>query len=266
MEVTPLTGAIGAELAGVDLRSVSDDEVAAIRRALLDHCVVFFRDQSLDDAAHLALAGRFGEVMLPIIDAGASGTSGITVLDQVAPVGRGTDRWHCDSTFTECPPLGAILRAVSLPPVGGDTLFASMYAAYETLSPPLREMLDGLTAVHSTAIVNELMRGLDVVHRGGTEQSTVHPVVRTHPETGRKLLFVNGNFTTRIVELSLDESNALLSLLFEHVKSSTIHCRFHWTEGSVAFWDNRCTQHFASPDYDRRRVMHRVLLQGDRPI
>jgi taurine dioxygenase len=262
MEVVPLTGPIGAELRDVDLRKVDDDDIAAIRAALLRHLVVFFRDQELDDGSHLALAQRFGEVMVPLIDSASSGVEGVTVLDQVAPVGFGTDRWHADTTFSETPPMGAILRAVSLPPVGGDTLFASMYAAYETLSPPIRTMLDGLTAVHSTAIVNELMRGLAVVHREGELHSTVHPVVRTHPETGRKALFVNGNFTTRIVELSLDESNAVLGMLFAHVKSPTIQCRFHWTEGAVAFWDNRSVQHFASPDYDERRVMHRVLLRG----
>jgi len=263
MEVVPLTSAIGAEVRGIDLREVED--VTELRQALLDHLVLFFRDQHLDDESHLRLAERFGTVMAPIIDTAANGRPGVTVLDQVAPVGRGTDRWHCDSTFAESPPLGAILRAESLPPLGGDTLFASMYAAYESLSEPLRTMLDGLTAVHSTAIVNELMRGLDVVHHGGTEQSTVHPVVRVHPETGRKLLFVNGNFTTRLVELSLDESNALLGLLFEHVKSPTIQCRFTWTPGAVAFWDNRAAQHFAAPDYDERRIMRRVLLAGDRP-
>lgn len=262
MEVVPLTSAIGAEVRGVDLRTVED--VSDLRRALLDHLVLFFRDQELDDDDHVRFAERFGTVMPPIIDPATTGR-GVMVLDQVAPVGRGTDRWHCDSTFAETPPLGAILRAVQVPPLGGDTLFASMYAAYETLSPPLQTLLDGLTAVHSTAIVNELMRGLDVVHHGGADQSTVHPVVRVHPETGRKLLFVNGNFTTRIVELTLDESNALLGLLFEHVKSPTIQCRFTWTPGAVAFWDNRAVQHFAAPDYDERRVMHRVLLAGDRP-
>lgn len=263
MEVVPLTSAIGAEVRGIDLREVAD--VAELRDALLEHLVLFFRDQQLDDEAHLHLAERFGTVMAPIIDPGSGGSPEVMVLDQVAPVGRGTDRWHCDSTFLEIPPLGAILRAVHLPSVGGDTLFASMYAAYETLSEPLRTMLDGLTAVHSTVIVNELMRGLDVVHRGGAEQSAVHPVVRVHPETGRKLLFVNGNFTTRIVELTLDESDALLGLLFQHVKSPTIQCRFTWTPGAVAFWDNRAVQHFAAPDYAERRVMHRVLLAGDRP-
>jgi taurine dioxygenase len=266
MDVRAVTGVIGAEVRGVDLRDVGPTEVAALRAALLEHLVLFFPDQELDDESHLRLAEQFGEVMVPLIDAASSEVRGVTVLDQVAPVGRGTDRWHCDSTFAECPPLGSILRAVELPEVGGDTLFASMYAAYETLSEPIRTMLDGLHAVHSTAIVNELMRGLDVVHREGADQSFVHPVVRVHPETGRTLLFVNGNFTTRIVELSLDESDALLGMLFAHVKSPTLQCRFHWTPGAVAFWDNRAVQHFASPDYMQRRVMHRVMIAGDRPV
>jgi taurine dioxygenase len=268
MQVTPLTSAVGAEISGIDLNDLDDATVAEIRQVWLDAGVVFFRDQELSDESHVALAERFGEVVVPIIDSGVvPSVPGLLVLDQVAPVGQGTDRWHSDSTFMERPPLGAILRAVALPPVGGDTLFAGMAAAYDALSEPVRTMLDGLTAVHSTRIVNDIMRerGLDVDHRGGTDQSFVHPVVRTHPETGRRTLFVNGNFTTRIRELSLDESDAVLAMLFEHVKSPTIQCRFHWTEGAVAFWDNRAVQHFASPDYDQRRRMHRVLLAGDRP-
>ena len=268
MEVRPLTKAIGAEITGVDLADLDDSAVDEIRRVWLEHSVVFFRDQSLTPKEQLALAERFGEVTVPVIDSGVVPPApGVLVLDQVAPVGGGTDRWHCDSTFMERPPLGAILHAIELPPVGGDTLFASMAAAYETLFEPVRTMLDGLTAVHSTRIVNEIMRdrGLDTEHRGGADQSFVHPVVRTHPETGRRTLFVNGNFTTRIVELSLDESNAVLAMLFEHIKSPTIQCRFHWTEGAVALWDNRAVQHFASPDYDERRLMHRVLLAGDKP-
>jgi taurine dioxygenase len=268
VRVTPLSQHVGAEISGVDLNDLDDGTVAEIRQVWLDHGVVFFRDQELTDASHVALAERFGEVVVPVIDSGIPPeVPGILVLDQVAPVGGGTDRWHSDSTFMERPPLGAILRAVVLPAVGGDTAFASMAAAYEALSEPMQAMLDGLTAVHSTRIVNEIMRsrGLDVDHRGGAEQSFVHPVVRTHPETGRKTLFVNGNFTTRIVELGLDESDAVLAMLREHVKSPMIQCRFHWTPGAVAFWDNRAVQHFASPDYTERRRMHRVLLAGDRP-
>jgi len=133
------------------------------------------------------------------------------------------------------------------------------------LSEPIRLMLAGLTAVHSTRIVNEMMRTAGLVKETGADQTAVHPVVRTHPETGRRTLFVNGNFTTRIIELSLEESEHVLALLFAAVKSPTIQCRFTWTTGAVAMWDNRAVQHFASPDYDERRVMHRVLLAGDEP-
>jgi taurine dioxygenase len=268
MRVTPLSQHVGAEISGVDLNDLDDGAVAEIRQVWLDYGVVFFRDQELTDESQVELAKRFGDVVIPIIQGtDAHDVPGILVLDQVAPVGQGTDRWHSDSTFMECPPLGAILRAAILPGVGGDTLFASMGAAYDFLSEPIRTMLDGLTATHSTRIVNEIMRsrGMDVDHRGGTDQSFIHPVVRTHPETGRKTLFVNGNFTTRINELGLDESAAVLAMLCEHVKSPMFQCRFHWTEGAVAFWDNRAVQHFASPDYTERRRMHRVLLAGDRP-
>ena len=263
-----MTTVIGAEVLGVDLRDdLDDDLIAELRAALLVHLVLFFRDQDLTPADQLRFAERFGPVMTPLIDTASTEVPGVTVLDQVAPRGYGTDRWHCDSTFAECPPLGAVLRAVELPPVGGDTLWASMYAAYDTLSVPLRTMLDGLTAVHSTAIVNQLMRGLpNVVHREGDDDEFVHPVVRVHPETGRKLLFVNGNFTTRIVELTDAESRALLDLLFAHITSPEFHCRFRWTAGAVAFWDNRAVQHFAVPDYGERRVMHRTLIAGDRPV
>jgi taurine dioxygenase len=260
VEVTPLSQHCGAEVVGVDLTDVDDATVAAIREVWLDRGVVFFRDQHLTDEAQVALAKRFGEVVVPIIDSGiVPEVPGVLVLDQVAPVGQGTDRWHSDSTFMERPPMGAILRAEQLPAVGGDTLFAHMGAALDFLSEPIRTMLDGLTAVHSTRIVYEIMRSDE------PNQSFVHPVIRTHPETGRRTLFVNGNFTTRLVELGLDESDAVLAMLCEHVKSPMFQCRFHWTEGAVAFWDNRAVQHFASPDYTERRRMHRVLLAGDRP-
>ena len=257
MDVRPLTSAVGAEIAGVDLRDLDDATVAAIRAVWLDRGVVFFRDQSLTPKEQLALAERFGEVVPPPVDSGVEQPEpGVLVLDQIAPVGGGTDRWHADSTFLPNPPMGAILHAVELPSVGGDTLFAGMAAAYESLSEPLRGMLEKLTAVHSSRTVDEIM-GVERV-----PQWTVHPVVRMHPETGRKTLFVNGNWTTRIRELSLDESDHVLALLFEHVKSPIHQCRFSWTPGAVAFWDNRAVQHFASPDYDERRLMHRVLLAG----
>ena len=257
--VEPLTGAVGAVVRGVQLREV--DDPTDLRALLLRHLVLFFPDQELTPEQHVRFASLFGEVLPPPVDSGQTPPApGVLVLDQVAPVGAGTDRWHADSTFLERPPLGAVLRAVQLPEVGGDTLFASMYAAYESLSEPLRTMLDGLTAVHSSRLVDELM-GVERV-----PLTFVHPVVRVHPETGRRLLFVNGNWTTRIVELSLEESDGVLRLLFDHLRSPILHCRFRWTPGAVAFWDNRAVQHFAAPDYDERRVMHRVLLAGDRPV
>ena len=192
----------------------------------------------------------------------------LTVIDMVSPKGSGTDVWHADSTFMREPPLGAVLRAVQIPAVGGDTCFASMYAAYDALSPSMQRQLDGLTAIHSTAHVMALVRRLDnaTVKTSSEDIPTVtHPVVRVHPETGRKLLFVSSNWVERIVELDEAESTALLNFLYEHVKTPEFQCRFRWDVNSVAFWDNRACQHYAVADYDERRVMHRVLLAGDRP-
>jgi taurine dioxygenase len=268
MEVTPVTAVIGAEVRGVDLASDLDDvTVDRLRGALNEHHVLFFREQSMTPAQQLAFAERFGPVQLPMIDAPGTDVPGVTVLDQVGPKGQGTDRWHADSTFMACPPLGAILQAVKAPKVGGDTCFASMVSAYESLSPSVRALVDGLEAVHSTAIVNRLMANLaGIVHREGDDTETVHPVVRVHPESGRRVLFVNGNFTIRIVGMTEGESRVLLDLLFEHVRSSEHQVRFRWETGSVAFWDNRAVQHFAVPDYDERRVMHRVMITGDAPV
>jgi taurine dioxygenase len=185
----------------------------------------------------------------------------------VSPKGQYTERWHTDSTFLPEPPFGAILRAVQLPSTGGDTCWASMYAAYEGLSPAMQTFLDGLTAEHSTAIIDAALAQLGtVVRRDSGFAPSIHPVVRVHPETGRKSLFVNGNFTTRIMELSERESAVLLSFLFEHVNSPEYHVRFHWEPNSVAIWDNRATQHCAIPDYHERRVMCRCMMRGDRPV
>jgi len=267
VEIEPLTPVVGGVVHGVDLgRALDDVTVKELRGALLDHGVLFFLQQDMTDDDQLRLAEAFGPVMTPLLDSSGNRTPGVTVADQAKGGGVGTDRWHCDTTFVAEPPLGAILRAVQLPAVGGDTLFASMYAAYDALSPAMREMLDGLTARHSPAFVNELLQGMpNIVHREGQDDSAIHPVIRVHPETGRKLLFVNSNWTVRIVELALAESRALLDFLYEHVKSPEFQCRFRWEPGSVAFWDNRAVQHFAVPDYIERRVMHRVLIAGDAP-
>jgi taurine dioxygenase len=268
LTIRKMTAAIGAEVAGVDLSEpLCPEVVGELRQALLDHLVLFFRDQPLEPEVQLRLAEHFSPVLLPLIDSGGSEYPGITFLDQSNPKGQYTERWHSDSTFLPEPPLGAILQARQLPSVGGDTCWASMYAAYDALSPAMQEFLEGLTAINSTEILDAVLAALpNVVRRDEPGSATTHPVIRVHPETGRKLLFVNGNFTTRIVELAEAESRNLLDFLFAHINSPAFQVRFHWELGSVAFWDNRCTQHCAIGDYTERRVMQRCMLQGDRPL
>jgi taurine dioxygenase len=270
ISVHPLTAAVGAEVEGIDLSAPLDETtIEAIRQALRDHLVLFFRDQDITPAEQLRFSEYFGPVMLPLIDTQSTEEPGVTVLDQVAPKGQYTDRWHTDHTFVPEPPMASILRAVKVPELGGDTCFASMYAAYDALSPRMQGFLDGLTAVHSTEIITRGIAGLDRVYRRDAESHrppVVHPVIRIHPETGRKLIYVTGNFTTRIVELDESESNAVLGYLFEHTKSPELQCRFRWRPNSVAFWDNRSAQHCAIPDYQERRVMYRTMIAGDRPF
>ncbi len=270
ISVHPLTAAVGAEVEGIDLGAHLDEPtIEAIRQALRDHLVLFFRDQDITPAQQLRFSQYFGPVMLPLIDTQSTEEPGVTVLDQVAPKGQYTDRWHTDHTFVPEPPMASILRAVKVPELGGDTCFASMYAAYDALSPRMQIFLDGLTAVHSTEIISRGIAGLDRVYRRDAESQrppVVHPVIRIHPETGRKLIYVTGNFTTRIVELEESESKAVLAYLFEHTKSPELQCRFRWRPNSVAFWDNRSAQHCAIPDYQERRVMYRTMIAGDRPF
>ena len=255
-------------MAGVDLRRpLPDATVAALREALLAHLVLFFRDQALTDDEHLAFATRFGPLSVPPLATKYQERPTVTVLDQVRPKGEGADEWHSDNTFMPRPPMGSILRAVRLPAVGGDTCFASMYAAYEALSPPVRALVDDLQAVHD---VTKPMRKaiaaghttLDLADMQRRWPPVEHPVVVTHPETGRRGLFVNRNSTTRLVGVSERENDALLPFLLDHVRSPEFQCRFHWAPDSVAFWDNRCVQHYAVADYDERRVMHRVTVDG----
>ncbi len=268
IQVTPLTAAIGGEVSGVDLRTPLDDAtVGALRAALLDRLVLFFRDQPLSDDEHLGFAQRFGPLSVPPLATKYQDRPTVTVLDQVSPKGEGADEWHSDNTFMDHPPMGSILRAVQLPAVGGDTCFASMYAAYEALSPPVRALVDQLTAVHD--VTKPMRKAIAAGHAALTLSEmqerwppVEHPVVVTHPETGRKGLFVNRNSTTSIVGLSERENDALLPFLLDHARSPEFQCRFHWEPDSIAFWDNRCVQHYAVADYVERRVMRRVTIDG----
>jgi taurine dioxygenase len=268
IEITPVTAAIGAEVHGVDLRDeLSDVDVKIIRQALLDHLVVFFRDQHITDEQQVAFALRFGPMHVSPLQTVHQDAPEIVVLNQVYPKGEGADEWHSDNTFLADPPMGSILRAVQLPAVGGDTCFASMYAAYEGLSPAMREFVDGLRAVHD--ITNPLRKAirdghstLDLTEMQAKCPPVEHNVVVTHPETGRRALFVNRNSTTHIVGLSDREQEVLLPFLFDHVRSPEYQCRFHWEPGSIAFWDNRSVQHYAVADYHERRIMHRATIAG----
>jgi len=273
IRIEPVTGAIGATISGVDLRRpLGDAEHAEIEAALYRHGVLFFHEQHITPEQHLAFARRFGKISIAPMAPDADAPPEIMVLDQTAPKGQGADNWHSDNTFMPEPPTGAILRAVKLPGVGGDTCFASAEAAYDALSQPMRTMLAGLRAIHD--ITKPMRRAIDhgifqpakLAELQRQWPPVEHPVIRTHPVTGRKSLFVNGNSTVRILGLSERENDLLLPFLNEHIRSPDFQCRLRWREGTIAFWDNRMVQHYAVSDYDRQRIMHRVTLTGEKPF
>ena len=272
IDVVPVTPVLGAELRGVKLRpEIDDDEVAAIRTALLDHKVLFFRDQSLDPSGLTQLARRFGEpTPAHPVEPSVEGHPEVLSLD--SEEGARADVWHSDLTFQEQPPLGALLHAEVVPDVGGDTLWVDMGAAYEALSPAMRSFLDGLTATHSPSKAGDYFAGRDT-SSGDKAAATAaagpvcHPVVRVHPETGRRSLFVNPLFTIKIDGLRRSESDAILELVQQVATRPDGMVRWRWQAGDVAFWDNRCTMHYALMDYGTtRRNMLRVALEGDRPV
>jgi taurine dioxygenase len=272
IDIRPLTTAIGAEVRGVDLASELDHStVARLRQALLDHLVLVFRDQELSTESHIEFARRFGRIKPPPVATAHGGPPEINVIDQTDPRGEGADSWHADNTYTVTPPMGSLLRVVQLPSVGGDTAFASMYAAYEALSPAIRELCDELTAVHDVtrSIRKAIERGHSSANLGEIQAKfppVEHPVVVVHPETGRRALFVNSNSTVRIVGMKEAESEMLLRYLFEHTKEPDFQVRVTWDTRTLVFLDNRCTQHYAVPDYRERRVLHRVAVEGARPV
>lgn len=267
LEVRPLTPVIGAEIFGVDLAQVlTDATIAEIRAALLRHKVIFFRDQRISRAQHIAFARRFGE--LEIHPATPKDQADPEVL-RIAhgPDNRGRENnWHSDVTWRERPSLGSILRAIELPETGGDTLFADMGAAYELLRPAMQRFAASLTAVHDIARVFAKRLGKSAEELHALYPPMEHPVVRTHPETGVQGIYVNVGFTSHIKDLSAKESDWLLSHLYATAANADIQCRFRWAPGSIAFWDNRACQHFAASDYfPAVRIMERVTIAGDRP-
>ncbi len=272
IEVHPVTTTIGASIMGVDLREpLAKSAKDTIERALVEHGVVFFRDQDTNPDQLVAFAQNFGSISMPPMAPAGSPRPEVMILDQIAPRGEGADNWHSDNTFMSEPPMGSILKAVQLPKVGGDTCFANAAAAYEALSDSMRRFVDGLRAVHditkpmTRAIAAGIFDAAKLAKQQEQWPPVEHPVVRTHPVTGRKALYVNGNSTVRLVGLSERENDLLLPFLNDHIRSPEFQCRFRWDTGSIAFWDNRTVQHFAVADYSERRIMHRVTLTGDKP-
>ena len=271
IEVRPVAGALGAVVRGVDIaRPLEDEVVAEIRQAFLDHLVVFIRDQKLTPQVQLAFAQRFGQPMeYPQL-------TGLLECPLVTPVVKLAHErvnfggvWHSDTSYLARPPMASMLYAVETPPRGGDTLFANQYLAYETLSEGLQQTLAGLVGVNSSAKADVSKTREDRLRDAGAELKVLigeHPVVRTHPETGRKALYLNFGHTARFKGWTEQESAPLLDYLFMHQVKPEFTCRFHWDPGSLAFWDNRCAQHYPVNDYHGyRRVMHRVTLEGDPP-
>ena len=273
LEVRRLAGAIGAEIHGVNLlETVSDEMITQIRRIWLQHGVVFFRDQPLDSAQYLAFARRFGDIVeYPFV----KGLPDYPLIIPVLKLPHETQNfggvWHTDTTYLAEPPIATMLIARELPPYGGDTLFSSNYAAYEALSPGLQETLRGLRAVNSSAKAAVTKTREDRLADGATAAartalSSEHPVVRTHPETGRLALYVNPGHPTRFVGWTEEESEPLLKFLFEHQVRPEFTCRFSWQTGSIALWDNRCCLHNPVNDYHgHKRLLHRITLRGDIP-
>jgi len=275
IEVRPIAGACGAEIAGVRVGDELDDTtIAEIRRALNEHGVVFFRDQEFDAEQHKAFARRFGEIFVH------PNYKGMQQDDEIVMIRRepgdqhivGED-WHTDTTMVAAPPMGAILYAIEVPPYGGDTCFAHQAAAYDALSPGMKRLLQGVRAVHTDRMVAGPQAGRNAYRstkvredESWRETVSTHPVVRTHPETGRKMLFVNAAYTVGFEGMSEAESRPLLDYLLEHGNRPEFACRFRWENGSVAFWDNRAVKHLAVHDAGPfRRLMRRVQIAGDVP-
>jgi len=272
--VTPLSSAIGATIGNVSISSELDDGIIAeIRQALLDHLVIFFRDQDLTDIEHhKAFTKRFGDLFVhPNFDLGQNNPEMVYLTRLPGDKSAAGEEWHADTTMMASPPMGAILYAIEAPEVGGDTLFANQYLAYETLSDGMKRMIMGLRAVHNDTRVAgpaaaKNKKRTSKVREDKNWQATenIHPVVRTHPETGRKCLFLNGVYVHNFEGMTVKESEPLLYYLYDHAVRPEFTCRFRWQSGSVAFWDNRCVQHLALHDnHNMTRRMQRTQIQGD---
>jgi taurine dioxygenase len=279
--VRPISGALGAEIEGIDIaRDISQQAFAEIHQAFLEHSVLFFRNQNLPPERQIAFAKRFGPVMQdPFMKAPDGLPELMIVVKEKHEKQNFAEGWHSDNTYLDRPPLGSFLYSVEVPDYGGDTMFASQYRAYEALSPGMKKMLDGMKAIHTPRSYAEAIASRQFIENPGMEMRddavmenalkivNEHPVVRTHPETNRKALYVNAAYTIRFKDWTEEESKPVLEYLYAHCVRPEFTCRFRWTPGTLTFWDNRCVQHNPINDYHgQRRVMHRVTAEGDRPF
>ena len=266
--ITPQTGTVGATVTGIDLRiEQSADAKRLLDRALHEHGVLFVRyDAEIEDADHKRFAEIFGKLHESYFNRGA-GDPFVSVLDseRTGSPSYGTDRWHTDASVVEQPPQAASLRAVTLPQTGGDTMWASMYAAYEALSSRYQRLLEGLEALHSTETLYRARPAAREANLYGETKTAVHPVVVLDPVTNRPALYVNSGYTERIIGLTDHENDSLLRMLFEHVNTPDFHVRLKWDTQTVVIWEERVTQHRAINDYTGHRVLHRIVVNGDRP-
>tara|TARA_B100000965_G_scaffold122675_1_gene101495 strand:+ start:293 stop:1150 length:858 start_codon:yes stop_codon:yes gene_type:complete len=274
INVNPIAGAIGAEIKNVNLSSNLDDEILKeIYRAFLSFSVIFFRDQKFAPKSQKIFAEKIGKpIIYPFV-------KGLEEFPEITPIlKKETDKnnfggiWHSDTTYQEKPPMGTMLYALEVPEFGGDTEFANQYLAYEALSPGMKDFLSDLNAVNISGKGRVAKTRSDIMKHSsaglkGNELEAIHPVIRTHPETKRRSLYVNEAHTTHFVGMTEEESTPILEFLFKHQVKSEFTCRFKWKKGSVAIWDNRCTMHYPINDYfGHRRLMHRITFEGDKPV
>jgi len=269
ISIHPLTPVIGAEILGVDLdKPLDTDAFQAIHEALITYQVIFFRDQDISVEAHKKFGSLFGQLDIHPNDPGLEGHPEVMIIHADENSKRiAGETWHSDVSCSETPPMGSILRLYEVPETGGDTLFSSMYAAYDALSDPMKLFLDNLTAHHDGGpYYRSVNTRIGRNEEGRTYPTAEHPVIRTHPLSGKKALYVNSMFTQSIIGLPKAESDTILEFLFAHVQDPAFQCRFKWKKNSIAFWDNRCTQHYAVWDYfPKIRSGYRVTVIGDRP-
>ncbi len=275
LQIKPISGAIGAEVAGIDItRPLSNEAFSALNQALLDHLIIVIRDQALDDDALMGLGRHFSDLVIhPFLKSNTEHPQVVAILREPGDKAIVGEDWHADTTHIETPPMGAVLHAIEIPPVGGDTLFANQYLAYESLSDGMKKMLEGLKAVHDDTRVagpnsNKNKTRANKVRDDADWKPTqsVHPVVRTHPETARKCLFVNRSYSHRFENMTREESAPLMKVLLEHGNRPEFTCRVRWEPRTTVIWDNRCMKHIAVNDVkDHRRVMRRVQMTGDKP-